>query len=240
MNQDKNAPVTGDMVQNEQPRHRRFREHLLRALVWVRYMLPLATALAVLVMGCFKTMRFAFHKPISLFRLMWNTLMSARAYRTGETQAATDWFYGVLAGVTILDVLLTLLALFLVGLAAVAACRAFLAGHESERSNRAKLVFKIAFPNRLCLYLSNLLLLVPVAYPHVFSFISTRFLRIGNENAVYVVSNPAIIVVGASLVLTLALTLLILRPERRLQMNMFLLHHEKTPPTDADGEDELQ
>ncbi len=233
MNNEKNSPVTGDMEQKEcvckrNSRVKLTRRHLLRALVWARYLLPLATALSVLVMGGFKTVRFAFHKPIALFRLMWNTLMSARAYRAGETQAATNWFYGVLAGITIVDILLTLLALFFVGLAAITACRAFLAGHESEKSNRAKLAFKIAFPNRLCLYLSNLLLLIPVAYPHIFSFVSTRFLRIGNESAVYVVSNPALIVVGASLLLTLVLAIAIPRIERREHMNMFLLHHAET------------
>lgn len=229
MNEEKNTPVMEDIEESEQlqaspkPRKDR-RRQLFVALVWARYLLPLATAIAVLILGCFKTVRFAFHKPISLFRLMWNTLISARAYRAGETTAARDWFYGMLAGVTIVDILLSLLAIFLVALAAVAACRAFVAGHKSEQSNRAKLAFKIAFPNRFCLYLSDLLLLVPALYPHLFSLISTRFLRIGNESAVYVVSNPALIVVGVSLVVTLALSIAIPRLERRLHMNMFLLH----------------
>ena len=226
MNQEKSSPVSGDIEKIEgEAKRARLRKNVLKALVWTRYLLPFATALAVIVMGCFKMVRFAFHKPMSLFRLMWNTLVSARAYRAGETNAATDWFYGVLAGVTIVDILLTLLALFFVVLAAAVACRAFWMGHESKESNRAKLLFKIVFPNRACLYLSNLLLLAPVLYPHLFSFVSTRFLRIGNESAVYVISNPALIVVGASLLLTLAIAIAIPRFERRLQMNLFLLHH---------------
>ena len=226
MNQEKNSPVLGDIEKTEgEEKRARLRKNALKALVWTRYLLPFATALAVIVMGCFKMVRFAFHKPISLFQLMWNTLVSARAYRAGETNAATDWFYGVLAGVTIVDILLALLALFFVALAAVVACRAFLLGHENKESNRAKLLFKIVFPNRVWLYLSNLLLLVPVLYPHLFSFVSTRFLRIGNESAVYVITNPALIVVGASLLLTLAIAIAIPRFERRLQMNLFLLYH---------------
>lgn len=231
MNDEKNTPVTGDIEKNGAPDERRPSEKRVRAawpavLVIARYLFPVMSALALVVMGCFKTVRFAYRTPISLWRLVWNTLVGARDYLGGEQQAAKSWFYGTLSAAALAEILLMLAALFLVGLAAYTALRAFTAGYKSEQSNRAKLAFKVAFPNRICLYLSDLLLVLPALYPHIFSLVSRKFLLIGGEEVVYVIENPLLIVMGACALVTLVLAIVAYRFERRLYMNMFALYHE--------------
>ncbi len=196
-------------------------------LVWVRYLLPVATALALVVMGFFKTVRFAYRAPLSLWRLIWNTIVSARDYLGGEMQEAKSWFYGILSITAMLELLLALVALFLVGFAAYTAIRSFVAGYKSEESNRLKVAFKVAFPNRVCLYLANLLLVLPALYPHIFSLVSTKFLLIGGEEVVYVIANPLLFVMGACALATLVLAIAIRGFERRLHMNMFVLYREE-------------
>lgn len=266
MNNEKNTPVALDMEEVEAVfegddeevledeillpdaraiRREKRRARLARAraicpvvLIWARYLLPVATALALIVMGFFKTVRFAYRAPISLWRLVWNTLVSARDYLGGERQASKSWFYGILTGITLAELLLALAAMFLVGLAAYTAIRAFVSGYRSERSNRAKLIFKIAFPNRFCLYLSNLLLLLPAAHPHIFSYVSTKFLLMGGGEVVYVISNPMIIVIGACTLATLVLAIVTYRHERLLHKNMFVLYRDEQTESDADAEEE--
>ncbi len=249
MNDEKNTPITGDIQETDvkdkrtlrRERHRalraRFRAICPIVLVWARYLLPAVTAITLVVTGFFKTVRFAYRAPISLWRLIWNTLVGARDYLGGEMQAAKSWFFGILSVTALAELLLTLVALFLVGLAAYTAIRAFTAGYKSEQSNRAKLAFKVAFPNRACLYLSDLLLVLPALYPHIFSYISTRFLLMGGEEVVYVIANPMLIVMGACALVTLVLAVVTYRFERRLHMNMFVLHREESSSPDTDGED---
>jgi hypothetical protein len=219
-------------------RFARVREICPVVLIWARYFLPVATALALIVMGFFKTVRFAYRAPISLWRLVWNTLVSARDYLGGERQASKSWFYGILTGITLAELLLALAATFLVGLAAYTAIRAFVSGYKSERSNRAKLIFKIAFPGRKMLFFTNLLILLPLCYPYYFSFIGRRFLAIGGEDVIFVTHNSLFWGACVLCVLTLILALVIPRYERRKKMNMFLLNHAIESEPESENEED--
>lgn len=233
-NNEKNTPVAGDVEELEcdvpeekRPSFgKRVRASLPVALVLARYLFPALTATALVVMGFFKIVRFAYRPAMSLWRLIWNTIVGARDYFGGEMQEAKSWFYGTLSAAALAEVLLGLVALFLIGFATYLAIRSFTAGYKSERSNRAKLAFKVVFPNRVCLYLSNLLLVLPALYPHIFSWVSRKFLLIGGEEVVYVIENPLLIVMGACSLVTLVLAILSYRFERRLHMNMFALYHK--------------
>ena len=175
---------------------------------------------------------------ISPVRLYINTLTGARAYQVGgDPSAARDAFYGFLTAGAVVGILVFLLALFLNGLAAVAAWRAFFAGHESDESNRMKRVFKIAFPNRVCLFLANALWLVPALFPLFFSKMGTRYLQIGLNATVFIRTDWPLLVVGVLTLLTLVLAVAIPRIERAKKMNMFLLWH-KEESVQADEEDE--
>lgn len=245
MDFEKNTPVSGDCVESEADKQQQSEgEMAARSASWwqrlckklpviaivARYCLPCVSVLVFLVMGWFYNVQASsigsFYR-VSTWRLLFHTLTGTHAYLGGEMASAKSWFYGLLSVSAILCILVFLLAVFFSVLAAYTAIRAFLAGHESEESNRMKIAFKIAFPNRVCLYLSNLLILIPAAYPHIYSAISARFLLIGGENAIFVFSNPTLVVLGVLAVVTVLLALFIPRFERRKRMNMFLVWHDE-------------
>lgn len=214
------------------------RRYWAELLIVARYLLPLVSALALLVISLFYNVRMVSigkRYEGSLARLLVNTLVGTHDYLGGELKAAKTTFYALLSGGSLVCMLCYLVALFFAGLAAYTACRAFRAGHESEESNRYKLIFKVAFPNRVCLFLSNALLLIPTLYPHFLSFIGSRFLLIGDEAVVYVLVNRPLIITGVMTALSLVLALAIPRLERRKKMNMFLICHDLPAAAPAEG-----
>lgn len=256
MKEEKNIPVSGDIGQDtavedmpceatsgEPSRLRSYlkwvRHHLPELAVWARYALPVLSVLTLLLLSFFYNVRVVSvgkRYEASIIRLIVNTLRGMHDYLGGELKEAKTTFYAILAVGAILAVICYLLALFFAGLAAYTAYRAFRAGHASEEGNRYKMVFKMAFPNRVCLFLSNALVLIPALYPHFLSFVGSRFLLIGDESVVYVLLNRPLIVIGVMLGLTLVLAFLIPRYERRKRMNMFLIQHDETP-SEPEGED---
>ena len=215
--------------------------HLAEIAIYARYLLPLTAALTLLVLGFFYNIKTATGGKIyevALGKLLVNTLTGTHEYLGGELAQAKTWFFGLLSAVAILCILVYLIALFLSGLAAYTAVRAFLCGEESEEGNRYKLIFKIAFPNRVWLFVSNLLVLIPAAYTYFVSLIGSRFLAIGGENVIFILLNRPLIVIGALCLITLALAILIPRFERRKRMNMFLIRHADEHGDEEEDEEE--
>ncbi len=207
-----------------------FKRVLPSALVIARYLLPVLSLLVLLVMSCLYTVRGAMlgeRYEISLIRLYGNTFSGTHRYLSTDGTSAGNTLYAALSIGAIVGVLCFLIAAFLTVLAAVTALRAFRAGHASEESNRMKLIFKVAFPNRICLFLSNLLLLVPAAFPHYYSYIGSRYVTVGGNAILYVIRNRPLIVLAVLAALTLLLALIIPRYERARHMNMFLVTREE-------------
>ena len=214
----------------EQMRERTdLRRNLPRLLVYLRYLLPLFTGILLFVMGCCYSVAAAqggVAYDISPVRLYFNTLSGARSYlASGENDIARNTLYGVLTAGAIVGMLVYLIALFLNALAAVTAVRAFRAGHESEQSNRMKMIFKVAFPNRVCLFIANALWLIPALFPLFFSKMGIRYLQVGLANTVFITCDLPLIVAGILTLLILTLAIFISRFERSKKMNMFLLWH---------------
>lgn len=237
--EEESIPVTREIAPS---RGALLREKLPIVAVYARYLIPLLTGVLLLVLSFFDLVYFFMEgEPykMSLFAFFRNTLTSTHDYLGGTTKSETNWFYGLLSVGAVVGILLYVLALFLAVLAAVTACRAFTAGHESEKSNRMKVIFKIAFPNRICLFLANALFLVPALYPQYFSAVGRRFLLIGSESTVFVETNIPLILTLALTLITLVLSLVINRYERQKKMNMFLGWHpdEETADDEEDEED---
>ena len=208
-----------------------------RIAVFVRYLLPAVFAIVLFAVSFLDGVYFYMNgRPLkmSLIAFYKNTLTAAHTYLAGTTEAQANWFYGLLSAGAIVFALLYLLALGFAVLAAVTALRALLAKPEGELCNRMKMIFKIAFPNRNFLYLSNLLILVPTLYPEYFSAVGRRFLLIGGKETVYVETNVYFIVTAIYLVLLVGLSFLVSRWERQKNMNMFLITH----PEDDEGEED--
>ena len=84
--------------------------------------------------------------------------------------------------------------------------------------------------------MSNVLLLVPAAYPHFVSFVGSRFLAVSGQKTIYVLSNSVLITQSVLLAVTLVISLVIPRYERVKKMNMFALYH--APDTAPEDEEE--
>ena len=229
--------VMGDIEKNTLPPRDRF----LIGCVYARYVLPLFTVLLSFVFSFFYNVEIysgGKAMTLSIGRLFLNTFAGTHQYLGGETNAGRTWFYGVLSVGAILGILCFLVALFLTGLAAYTAVKAFRAGYKSEESNRMKLIFKIPFPNRVWFYLSNLLVLLPLLDPHFVATVGGRFLAIGGEDVIFVVWNTPLFVCAILCLVTLGLALLIPRTERAKRMNMFLLHHPEEENAECEEEDD--
>ncbi|MBE6630264.1 MAG: hypothetical protein E7624_05375 [Ruminococcaceae bacterium] len=224
-NCEKTDTVSGDNAKNGRILH----EKLLVALVYARYLLPFFTVLLSFLLSCIYCVGGVMGRRttwVSLLQLFGNTLVGMHDYLGGKTSAGQSWFYGILSAGAILGILLFLVALFLTGLAAYTAVRAFRAGYKSEESNRMKLIFKVPFPNRVWLYLSDLLVLLPLLYPYFLSFVGEKIPNISGEPVRFQWNIPLFVCAGLCLV-TLGLSFLVARTERAKHMNMFLLYHEE-------------
>lgn len=219
-----------------------WRERVKKALpyvaIYARYLLPLLTGVLLLVFSFFDWIYFYMQGSLykmSLFSFYQRTLTSSLAYVGGKTTASSNGFYGMLSVGAIVGILFYLVALFFAGLAAVTAIRAFRAGHESKECNRMKVAFKIAFPNRVCLFLSNVLFLVPTLFPEYFSAVGRHFMLVDKKEIIYTETNVLFFVILGLTLLTLALAFAIPRLERQKKMNMFLIWH---PEEDEEHDDE--
>ena len=238
-NTEENDTVTGVNAQKASA-WKRFCAALPVWLIWARYLLPAAGVLTVFVLGFFYNVRFYSGwsiKELSVWRLYANTFVGMHNYLGANAKAVSSWFFGILVAGAIVGILCFLAALFFAGLAAYTAVRAFLAGHESKESDRMKLIFKIAFPNRAFLLLSNLLLLVPLLYPHFVSLVGSYFLAMGIGEVIFIQLNRPLIVAGAFCLVSLLLALVIARFERRKKMNMFLLYKSIEEKSEEESEE---
>ncbi len=229
-----------DTVSGDNAKKTPFLRRLPVLAVWARYLFPLFVVLSLFVTSFFYNVKIysgGVEQELSILRLYLNTFKGMHGYFGGATLAGRSWFYGIVTVGAIVGILCFLVTLFLAGLAAYTAVRAFLAGHESEQSDRMKLIFKIAFPNRVWLFLSELLILVPLLYPNFFSLVSTNFLAMSGGSVIFVLLNRPLIVGVVALALTLVLAILIPRHERHEKMNMFLLHRMQEQAQD-EQEDE--
>jgi hypothetical protein len=213
-------------------------QQLPTALIYARYALPLITALTLLVMGFFHnvfTVSVNVYYRLSLWKLYLSTVTGTHAYLGGELSNAKSWFYGLLSTGAIVCAILFLVSLFLSALALYTAVRAFRAGHYNQAANRYKVIFKVAFPNRIWLFVANALVLIPAAFPYLISAVGQSFLSIGTGETVFVRYDFPLIVMGVLTALTLVLACVIPRYERRREMNMFLVYH---PAEENEGEED--
>lgn len=206
----------------------RIKKVLPTVAIYARYFLPTLSIVVLFVMGLFYNIAAVtgggFYN-VALWKLHINTITGTHRYLGGEQAEAKTWFYGLMSAGAIVSLLVYAIAIFLALLALYTSLRAFHAGHENEQANRYKVAFKIAFPNRIWFFVSNLLVLVPAAFPHFVSFLGSRFLAIGAEDPLFVRFNRPLFVVGILVAVTLVLAFVIPRFERRRKLNMFLVWH---------------
>lgn len=215
---------------------------LTRLLIYARYLLPVVSVITVLIFGFFDHVYFFMEGDLcynSLYNFYHETIAHAHEFwMSGTADAQKEWLYGMLIGGVTVGLLAYLAAAFFAVWGAVTSMIAFHFGHESEQSNRMKVRFKILFPNRVCLLLSNLILVIPTLFPFYYAWLDQQLLTA--SAGIYVENNIPLTVASLLVLLTALLALLILRLERQKKMNMFLVWHpaEGELPTDDEAEED--
>ena len=212
------------------------KKRLCRVLLLVRYILPLLSALAVLVFGFTLTVKASRGMDdllISNLRLMLETFKNARDGTALRDIGVRNLYLLLIAGAVIF------LVLYVISVAyAIFALwqLAFVARHgesNPEACRQHKILFVTYMPSRMLFALTNFAVLPLAAYPNYFSFIFAWLMPLIVEPEV--LFNPALLV--AFILSALAALLAFLAPvERALGLDIF------TPDEEAEatraGEDE--
>ncbi len=213
------------------------KKRLCRALIFARYILPLLSALAVLILG------FTFSVKakrggdllISNFRLMLETFKNAREGTVLRGVGVRNLYLLLIVGAVIF------LILYLISVAyAVFALwqLAFVARHRESTPaacRQRKILFVTYMPSRTIFLLSNFALLPLAAFPNYFSFIFRWLmpLLVGTE----ILLNPALLVALCLLVLTAVLAFFLAPVERALQLDIFTPDEEGVIQPAAESDD---
>ncbi len=208
-------------------------ERRVRMLLFARYLLPLLSALLVVVVGLFYNV-FAVQNgkrvQLCVLRLCFNTLKSARAYMMGaEVVAGVRNFYIVLMigaacfiVLFLLSVAHAIFALYML----YRTLRARAAG-DKEAEKRTKVLFRAVFSNRVVMWISNALVLPLALFPEFFSFVCARFLTVSGGNTFYLRFNTTAVVAAVFALLTLVFALYLRRYERAVGLDLFFIEEEE-------------
>lgn len=214
------------------------RVRVLSVLLWVRGALPLLAALLTLTLGAFYNVwSLQNGKPmrLSVLRLCFNTLKSARAYLLGaaQVQGVRNFYLFV--------VVLTVLLLLFFALSVAAAIfllytlyRVKMAKEINDREGekRAKILLRAFLPGRVAVWAAMLPIMALSLFPEIFSLL-TRGRSITTDTVFYVRLNIVAIVVGVLLLAALALDLYLRRYEAELGADLFVIGGATEPENDV-------
>ena len=220
----------------EQPPKRHARIFCRQALpVWLilaRYLFPVVTGIVLLCLSfgdLFTFYQSAGMGTYSIMGLFVSTVKTVFGAFSQITNNTVLWYAIIQLMGAIVGIVAFVLAFGFALLAAVTACITFSKKPNHPTGNRMKVIFKIAFPNRVCLFLANAAYVIPFLFPYYFAFVLERFYYMGvnPELPIYVKSNPCFWVALGMTVVTLVLAVASPRFERRRRMNMFLVEHDE-------------
>lgn len=214
------------------------RKRLCHVLIFVRYILPLLSALIVLVFG------FTFSVKakrggdllISNFRLIFETFKNAREGGASLRGIGVRNLYLLLIAGAVVFIVLYLIS---VAYAVFALWQlAFVAKYRNsnpEACRQRKILFVTYMPSRAIFSLSNFALLPLAAFPNYFSFIFSWLmpLLVGTE----ILSNPAPLVAFLLLLLATALGIVLAPVERALALDIFIPDEERELAATAEREE---
>ena len=193
---------------------------LCRRLVLLRYTLPLLSIVVFLVSGlCHSVYATEGGEAlwVSPIALCFNTLKNARGHYLGGA-SSTGTLYGLLMAGAIIAVLCFVAAL---ALSVFSLSQLYIAATATDKAvaRRAKIRHKTVFPNRVCLFLSHLPLLVPALFPAYVSTLGKRF--IGENGALLVKCNIPLILLLLLLAATLFFSHILSPQEKDCGLDMF-------------------
>lgn len=213
--------------------------------VWVQYSLPLVAAAVLLLMGAFyNVLAMQLGRPVqvSVLRLLFNTLKSARTYLLGDvvSDGVRNFYLFLVVGA----VLLMLFFLISLAVSIFAVCtlwrvRVAVAAGDKEAAKQAKILFCAFVPNRVLLFVLQAAVLPLALFPELFSLVCSRFLAVSGAQSFYVRLNPVLLAVGGILVCLLVLSIVLRRRAGKVGLDLFFIYGDSDADdrhTAGDGE----
>ncbi|MBQ3063281.1 MAG: hypothetical protein IJC99_00550 [Clostridia bacterium] len=208
-------------------------------LCTLRYLYPLFWAVTLTLIGIPYNIRAGRLGKLSLWRLLFNTFKQGRrALLAGGLSPEGRSYYTLL----LIGVGVALLALFaalaFIGISLYTYFVATGKQQDPARRRAVKIFHRAIFPNRIWLYLANLLLIVPALFPLYFSIVHNRhpgggFIEIGFD--------PVLILSLVFALLLAVLCLFLRKREKHTALDIFYVEPEESLATavaDGDGEDD--
>lgn len=204
---------------------------LARAWIRIAYLLPAILGLAMLIYA-FVPHLFYFYNGVpyetwSPFTLMGNTWDECQVMLDASaTGSSSAYFFSLIMSVF---VLLSWICAILYGIMAAASaifsCAAFSKAPTDRFANRSKRWMQFFCPNRVLYVITNLLLLLPAAFPYLLQYFYRT--QMSYEMKLYFIGPSDLLLAGIFVALNLISFLALLPAQAREHMDMFRLYKAK-------------
>ena len=209
---------------------------LARRLILVRYALSAAAVPLFLIVGIFHSVlaeQGGYTIWVSPVRLCFNTLKNARAHFLAGGTGNGSLFGFFLAGVIV--AILAFLAALALKAFSLSQLYLYLKASTPDEKRAAAVRHKTVFPNRVFLFLSDLLILVPALFCEYVYAVSNRFTG-GGIDTLFVKCNVPLILLLVLLAATLALSILLAPQEGAAELDLFDTREQIQGGTESENE----
>lgn len=196
-----------------------------KAIIYLRYILPACFAVLTVVAAFIPSVAFTLEmnalKTRSVAVIMSDAWKQCRHYLSGASSMQGDATAAFSVWVTvgiIVTVLIAAAILIISVWAAVLSVRVIRLPSDDKSALEARRLLCRVFPSKVWLLVTNLLIIVPAAFPNYLAIIYTRVLYLSTE-----VKNGLMWIVIAFAVIEVALVLVSARYEKELGMDVFAI-----------------
>lgn len=196
-----------------------------KAIIYLRYILPACFAVLTVVAAFIPSVAFTLEmnalKTRSVAAIMSDAWKQCRHYLSGASSMQGDATAAFSVWVTvgiIVTVLIAAAILIISVWAAVLSVRVIRLPSDDKSALEARRLLCRVFPSKVWLLVTNLLIILPAAFPNYLAIIYTRVLYLSTE-----VKNGLIWIVIAFAVIEVALVLVSARYEKELGMDVFAI-----------------
>lgn len=196
-----------------------------KAIIYLRYILPACFAVLTVVAAFIPSVAFTLEmnalKTRSVAAIMSDAWKQCRHYLSGASSIQGDATAAFSVWVTvgiIVTVLIAAVILIISVWAAVLSVRVIRLPSDDKSALEARRLLCRVFPSKVWLLVTNLLIILPAAFPNYLAIIYTRVLYLSTE-----VKNGLMWIVIAFAVIEVALVLVSARYEKELGMDVFAI-----------------
>ena len=204
---------------------------LARACIRIAYLLPALFGLVMLILAFVPRVFFFYNGEVydtqSTFALMGNTWRESQTMLDASSQGSGGaYFFSLIMSVLVVLSWISIIVYASMAIAsAICSTAAFSAAPTDRFSNRSKRWMHFFCPNRVLYVISNLLLLLPAAFPYFLQhFYRTQ---LGYDMKPFFIGPSDLLLAGIFVILNLASFLALLPAQARERMDMYRLYKSK-------------